>query len=350
MTMATAAIGPVAAPRRCLLAVPLSFYSFGKTLQQEFERQGFEVRLINDEYPASLLGKLLGRLRRPRLLRAITARRYRELLPATERFEVCLVVKGRGLGDDSIAYLRSIADRVIAYNFDSFGFHPSSLDWYRSVDAFCTFDIADAAAHGLPLVHLFSALPADAGAVGEKRFDLSLLMKNHSQRLAYADAVLSALPGLSSFTYIYEPNLFSFLIHFARYPRLYCKHWRNIHFKPLPYADFLRMLAASRITVDYAHPSQSGITIRCFEALSVGTHLITNNPRTASCDWFDGLAVAHYRPGDPAAALLSQVRTALDRPAIQRRRSVAQFVQDLLNAPNTRTADAVPQAQPGNTT
>ena len=55
------------------------------------------------------------------------------------------------------------------------------------------------------------------------------------------------------------------------------KYWKFIHFKALPYKEYTNALVNSNFTLDYSHPKQTGITIRCFEALSCQTKIITNN-------------------------------------------------------------------------
>lgn len=50
-----------------------------------------------------------------------------------------------------------------------------------------------------------------------------------------------------------------------------------IHFKTLSYDEYINVLNQSDFTIDYAHPKQTGITIRCFEAASCRTKIITNN-------------------------------------------------------------------------
>ena len=50
------------------------------------------------------------------------------------------------------------------------------------------------------------------------------------------------------------------------------------------YSDYMRQ---SIFTLDYSHPKQSGITMRCFEALSCKTKIITNNTNVLNDGLFD---------------------------------------------------------------
>ncbi|GLH74272.1 hypothetical protein GETHLI_27740 [Geothrix limicola] len=314
----------------CLLILPVGFYGFGKVLGQELERRGMDVVIENDEFPTNIFGKILGKLRLLTLLRWLTLRGYkRKYGVAREAFDLILIVKGRGVGCDMVAFLRTISRRVVGYNFDSFSFNPSPLDWMHEVDRFTTFDPVDAAHHGLPLVHLFSAFPVPRDPVS-KRYDISAIMKNHSQRLVYTDRVLTALRDRSRFIYIFEPNAFSFLLSFFRHPALYRKYWKDIHFKPLAYNDFFQILLESRCTVDYAHPLQTGLTIRCFEARSAGASLVTNNPHVLEHPSFREGEALHFPLHGDLAKLASDIVPLLGHNRTGEARTVAEFMSELL--------------------
>lgn len=319
------------AQRRCLLIAPLTFYSFHHILASSLERRGFSVDLINEEFPANPLGKVMGKLALP-LLRHSTLRGLKARLADRPSYDLVLIVKGRGLGKAALKYLRSRARRIVGYNFDSFDFNPSARDWHMLTDRYATFDIADAAQTGLPLVHLFSAASAAEVAPATRSHDISIIQRVHSDRLAHAERLLAALPpGWKPFVYLYESSRLMFLLGFLRQPRLYQRMWRHIFFRPLPYAEAMKALGASRVTFDYAHPQQSGITIRCFEAQSLGVAVLTNNRAAVESGIFESATIAHFTP----ETSLEEVRHLMEelgrnRPAA-RTRSVDIFLDDLLH-------------------
>ena len=317
------------ATRRCLLIAPLTFYSFHRTLAEGLERRGYCVDLINEEFPANPLGKVMGKLALP-LLRYTTLRGLKATLDNRPRYELVLIVKGRGLGKAALHYLRGKADRIVGYNFDSFNFNPSARDWHMLTDRYATFDIDDAAETGLPLVHLFSAVDA-APAPGSRRYDLSIVQRVHSDRLIHAELLLAALPtGWIPFVFLYESSRLLFLLGCLRQPLLYWRMWRHISFKPLPYARAMAALGSSRVTFDYAHPQQSGITVRCFEAQSLGAAILTNNKTAVESGLFASGAIAHLSR-DVDTADLGALLEALGRsePPVCMR-GIDQFLDELL--------------------
>lgn len=325
--------------KRCLLITPLTFYSFHRTLAAGLERRGYAVEILNDEFPANTLGKVLGKLALP-LLRRLTLRGLRARLEAQGSYDLVLIIKGRGLGPSALAYLRTKSRRIVGYNFDSFGFNPSPLDWHQLTERYATFDIRDAAERGIPLVHLFSA--AAPPESNERPYDISIIQRVHSERLVYTDVLLRSLPpGTRSFIFLYENSALTFAIGMLRRPRLYARLWPHISFKPLPYAQAMHILGRSRVTFDYAHPKQSGVTIRCFEAQSLGVAVMTNNHYAVNSGFFAPGSIAYLPTNADCAAAGALVMNLWRQRPEPRRRSLDEFLDDLL-----ADADAHPRPLP----
>lgn len=294
---------------------------------------GYVVETLNDEFPSNSFGKVLGKVALP-LLRTLTLRSLQRLLNVRPRYDLVLIIKGRGLGPEAIRYLKSRSERVVGYNFDSFRFNPSPLDWHRLTDRYCTFDIQDAQSWGLPLVHLFSAAPVPSNR--ERLYDLSIIQRVHSDRLAFAELILRALPyDARKFVFLYESSWLTFTLGLLRHPLLYVRLWPHISFKPLSHAKAMEILGSSRITFDYAHPLQSGVTIRCFEAQSLGVAILTNNEDAVRSGLFSPDSIA-YLPRDSdratASALISRL---LEQPGEPHCRSLGEFLDDLLSPPSS---------------
>ena len=126
------------------------------------------------------------------------------------------------------------------------------------------------------MIHLFSSIKTKKNTI-HKKYDISVIQKIHSNRLNFIHFVVNAMKDKSIFIYLYEVNLFSFFKNLLKNPFLYFKLRKYIHFEPLSYEEYVKLIKDSRFTLDVAHPKQSGITIRCFEALHLGTKIITNN-------------------------------------------------------------------------
>ena len=313
---------------RCLLIAPLTFYSFHRTVAQGLERCGYHVVTLNEEFPATSLGKVLGKLALP-LLRVTTLHGLKARLEGEDPFDLVLIIKGRGLGPAALRYLRTRASRIVGYNFDSFRFNPSPLDWHALTDRYATFDIVDAKSFGLPLVHLFSA-GTEISKAPVPSYDASIVMRIHSDRLVYVDQVMRALEGRPVYAFLYASSRLTFLLHMLRSPGSAFRLRRYISFKPLSYERAMEAIANSRATLDYAHPLQSGITVRCFEAIGMGVPVITNNPHVARADVFAGGSVATF-PLNGKRQELERVFAKFEGHVTEpEHRTTDEFIADLL--------------------
>lgn len=317
---------------RCLLILPRGFYGFAGVLARALETQGYATTVANDEYPESIFGKIISKLGLS-LSHRITRRVLTEQVLQGRSYDLILVIKGRGLDADTAALLRQHGRLVVGYHFDAFGFDRGPLRWRPQIERVCTFDYHDAQTEGLPLVELFTSLPP-APAKPTRRYRVSAVMRNHSQRLAYLDQVLRALDDADvqgeRFIYILEAHVFSFMANLLRHPLLYWKYRRHISRRALPYPDYVAAIADSELTIDYAHPRQTGITIRCFEALSAGTRIITNNASVRRSPWFAAEHAVVLAPGEAASALAAQLAALPPGPPPARRRGVDTFLHELI--------------------
>ena len=314
---------------RCLLIIPRTFYSMARVIQRALEQMGYAVTHANDEYPDNAVGKMLGKLDLP-IARTLTRRAYHRLGLCQQEWDLVVIFKGRGIGPELIADLRQVSRRIVGYHFDALAYDRACRRWPKAgVDRVSTFDYADAHAEGWPLVELFSTLspPDPKPAI---RYDISAILRNHSQRLGYVDEVLSIAGAERTFVAIFEKSILTFLWNFLRSPRLYWKWQKSIRFKPLPYDQYIATLESSALTIDFAHPRQTGLTIRCFEARATGTRIITNNPHAAISPLFDRRAVIVHQPGGDKASLQQALQNAAGHQPEPKARDPQQFLREVI--------------------
>jgi len=227
------------------------------------------------------------------------------------------------------------SDTVIGYNWDSFKYNEGPLKWYKNVTKYYTFDFDDACNYSLPVLELFSSLPPSSEPKVVK-YAVSGLFRNHSKRLEYLDKVLNSIKTSSAFIYIYEQNALTFTSNFIKNPVLYLKYWKHIHFKPLQYSKYLEALRLSEFTIDYAHPDQSGITMRCYESISMNTKIITNNLSIAKSPYFkDFNSIVFPLQGNPAQ-LVSRYNDYKAKPLKASYRSISDFINELISVEQIR--------------
>jgi hypothetical protein len=315
--------------KNCLLILPKSFYSFDKHLKNALVEFGYNVTIINDEYPEGTIGKIMGKLHIPLLL-PITRNVIEKRFIKNNQYDLVLIIKGRGISVPLIKQLKTVSTKVVGYNFDSFSYNPAAKKWYQQVDKYFTFDYRDAEKHSLPVIELFTSI---SNSLPNKKgdFELSAILRNHSERLSYTDRVLKIIKPKKFFIYIYEKNIFTFLINFINSPILYLKYFKYIKFTPLNYNEYINVLAQSDFTIDFAHPKQSGITIRCFEALSMKTKIITNNSYVNRNSHFNGKNTIIYNKESDIDAFKKMYKNIASKKIKEYRRTIEEFIEDLIN-------------------
>jgi hypothetical protein len=315
--------------KKCLIIMPSGFYSYPEFFCKAFLSLGYIPTISHDGYPNSIIGSIMGKIHIPLFL-TITDKVITEKFIKDETYDLILIIKGRGISVSLLQKLKQISPKIIGYNFDSFNYNKAPLLWFKFVNKYFTFDYRDAEDHNLPVVELFSSIP-DSLKTKTWRYEISAIGRNHSKRLQYIDEVLSNIAADKKFIYIYEQNIFTLCENFIRHPFLYIKYKKNIFLKSLPYKDFTEVLVNSNFIIDYAHPSQTGITIRCFEALSCQTKIITNNPFVNRYEQFNATNTIVFNNSSDKSIFKDQYDRIYNQVPLKHKRTIYNFITDLIS-------------------
>lgn len=291
------------------------------------EACGYAVTAANEEYPASIVAKVLSKLNVP-VVRWWTQRTITRRFLDGKRWDLVVIIKGRGVSLSLVTALRAHTTRIVGYQFDALAYDRGLDRWAPGVDRMATFDYRDAEARGWPVVELYSTQQPRAPTRDEP-YRLSAIMRMHSNRLAYVDQVVDALRPDSMFIYFFQKNIFEFASNFAKNPALYWKWRRHIHFVPLAYDAYLDALANSDFTIDYAHPKQTGATMRCFEALAMGVKIVSNNRWILRSRYFNDDNVVIF-DGDDRPGFLAAIARATGHRPVPIQRSPETFIRDVI--------------------
>src|SRR4051794_27750647 len=96
--------------KSCLLIAPLSFYSYSSYLQKSLMAAGYEVTVSNDEYPDSVFGKIMGKLKIPFLLKT-TRKIIKAKYVDGKSYDLVLINKGRGMSVRLIEDLKEVSPK-----------------------------------------------------------------------------------------------------------------------------------------------------------------------------------------------------------------------------------------------
>jgi hypothetical protein len=315
--------------KRCLLITQKRFHSLDKFLKDALIAKGFEVVVANDEYPESLLGRIMGKMQFP-LIFSNTYDYFVEHYLTGEKYDLAIIIKGRGVSEKLVKKMRESIPRIIGYNWDTFDYNPSALKWYKCVDKFYTFDYVDADKYSLPCLELYSALPANTETKTIK-YELSAIGRNYPDRLRYMHKVLTILKPSNVYIYLYENNIFELIINFFRNPALYIKYRKHISLKSLTHSEYQNIIRSSEFTIDYANQGQTGITMRCFESIKLKTRIITNNKYLKRSSYFNNTNSVIFNYSDSAEELMVACADCSSQPFKSKTRDINNFVDDLIS-------------------
>lgn len=271
--------------KKCLLIMPLDFYSMASQMQAALKKCGYETTLCNDRYPNTTLTKIMWKIGITKALYQKTYSYIKNHFLQTN-YDLCIIIKGYGVSTKLIDEIHKTCLVVIGYNFDSFAYNKRALKWYKRCDKFATFDYEDVVRYNLPLIELYSAIEI-LTPTEPKIYDLFVLQKVHSNRLKFLHKAITILNPQNAYIWLYESNRITAIKNFMHSPILYMKYSKYIHLTPMTYDKYSDYMRQSIFTLDYSHPKQSGITMRCFEALSCKTKIITNNTNVLNDGLFD---------------------------------------------------------------
>lgn len=309
---------------KILLITPFRFYGYSNNLRIAFENSGYEVSMMNDEFPVNDFGALLGYLNLE-LSRTLSRRAMRrKLMNDDVQYDMTFIIKGRGISVGLLEDLRRYSKRIVAYNFDSFGYFPHPLKWLKEVDEYHSFDFKDCEKYGLRRLDLYSSFN-DVELKNERKYAISAVVRNHTERVKFIDEILKKIDG-SIFVHIYEKSIVTLVLNFFTNPISMWRLRRHISLNPLPYEKYQEVIAGSVATIDYAHPKQTGLTIRCWEALSCGTKIVSNNKRLVAHEDFPNDSFLIWDSGTSE----KELKDFLESPTVQKQRTAKDFIFDLM--------------------
>ncbi len=302
------------------------FYLFEKVLVEALEKEGYQVTVASDVYPSRIMGQLLGKLFISIAYKFTYSYIVKNYLQ--NRYSLGLIIRGRGISSNLIHKMKESIPCVIGYNWDTFSFNKSPLKWLKYVDKYYTFDYEDAMRHNIPVLELFSAIPK---ALGQKyiKYNLAAIGKNYPGRLKYIDKVFSILKPESSFLHLHENNIFHMILNFIKNPVMYIKYWNYINLKPLTYNDYVEAISSAEFIVDYSNQGQAGITMRCFETISLQTKIITNNAFIFRSRYFSSENTVLFNLENETKILRTHVMFTR-APHISSVRTIRDFVTELI--------------------
>lgn len=274
----------------------ISNRNFGiqQMIQQTLEKKGAIVEFYDERPANTFFVKAAIRLNR-NLLGFYVNRYHRDLIARTahKKYDYIFFIRGEVFSYRNLQALLAAHPeaRSVVYHWDSIANNHNALNLLPLFDDKFTFDRTDSQRLGIGFLPLFYYDHYSRLNDGRKEFkhDLLFVGTAHSDRYRIIKNVASRFESLGKRCYIYF--FFQGKLMFYKY---YLQHKEarsikpsEVHYDSISNDDLLDLYRDSRIIVDVSHPKQTGLTLRCMEALGSARKLITTNRDIVNYDFYD---------------------------------------------------------------
>lgn len=262
-----------------LAIVGPSFFGYLDRLAERFHHRGVEADFIDERFANTASAKIFLRYTPQSVRNRAVAAHLRKIGDRiiTGGYSHVLIVSPEVVTPELVTRLRDAGLRVTRYGWDSIANKPRMARIDPLVDAIASFDPGDCAAHGFAMIPLYS----DTIATGEdppREIDILYCATVHSDRPGWLRDLMQvcAERGWSHRLMLFYHGRLLWLIRYGWNPTL----WRLfplISTTSFGRAALVDQTRRARIVLDIHHSCQTGLTMRTFEALSLGALVVSTN-------------------------------------------------------------------------
>lgn len=277
---------------KTILYLNHDFFIYDRAIAEELRKRGYEVLFRKFVRQAGFLDRRLCKKY------GITSRQYAanrcqasilsELTKKRQHVDVVLVTSGQAMTEDTLKQLHQMFPQAkFIWNlWDSIRQNDQFEVLEKYFDILISFDKIEARQYGFLYSPDFYIKEV---AAQQKKYDYCFVATYTEYRNSVLQDMLSRVGAKHNFIYLKEtPN--NRVIPTLR--RICSKEvkWlaeKNIYYKALEYDTMLEIFAQSRCIIDIAHPGQTGLSMRPFEAMAVKSKLLTTNETIRIYDFYD---------------------------------------------------------------
>jgi hypothetical protein len=316
-----------------VLFIGIGFYDYEASIVKQLRHYGAIVHAFFDRPAILRRGPSAAIMRRAGITPAFLVHRHEQRILRAIRGSTCdyvLIIKSIDLRPEFLAKLRDSQAQAtfILYQWDSLARLPGIERRLPFFDRVLTFDRKESVSRpGLEFRPLFYRDEARilASAEDDARVDLCFIGWLHSDRLGLVRRLQALAHGqrLTFFVYLYTGLFTCARLAFSG-------EARNVHFRPLGYAELMSFSSRASVIVDLPHPAQSGMTMRAIEAVGLGKKLLTTATDVLQYDFYTGDRVKLLSP-DQLNLDREFIRSAVPPlpESVRRRYSLERWLEDV---------------------
>jgi len=264
-----------------ILYLGIGFYDYDRAIIDKLTKEGASVTYYNLS-PINFVSRII--LHIPYFSKRWIEKYYNHLLmkylmKLKLSFNYIFVIKGENINQEHCIYLKKTqaSAKFILYLYDSVIRIKNINNIFSFFDKILSFDTEDVKKYGFIFRPTFFRPELLNYRKNKRTYDIAFVGFLHSDRLLLLQKIIDVFK---------ETNLNILFIVLSGYIQkakiLIRKKTRKndpikIITKPLNFNEYCNILSDSKCIIDIHHPLQSGLTMRCLDALAMGCFIITTN-------------------------------------------------------------------------
>lgn len=276
-----------------ILLVAARFFGIAEKIMQKMNEYGAVVDYYDERPDNTFFTKALIRLNR-NLISGRINRYYNSIIEETagRHYDYIFFIKGEAI---SAAQLKKLLDshpesKSIVYHWDSIARNSNALNLLNCFDYRFSFDREDCMKFDLRFLPLFYYDDyAEISDVPERfEYDLLFVGTAHSGRYSIIKTIREQLSQMNKevFSYFYFPGRIMFWKYLLQDKEARDIDRKDVHFTSISSDELLSLYRKSEAVIDINRARQSGLSLRCMEALGAKRKLVTTNADIVNYDFY----------------------------------------------------------------
>lgn len=255
------------------------FFGYLSDLAARMSAQNITATFYDERASNKLSHKIFVRFA-PYNIKELISKRHVDILIdriiAAESTHV-LLVSTENISPNAANRLKAAGIKVFLYMFDALANKDAARALLPEVTGVASFDPQDCLDYGFLPIPLFSAAPKEVPPP-EKIYDFLCCATLHSDRPTRLMELIHAINAREwrAKLMLFYHSRFLWMIRYANSPRV----WPLVSListQAFSQTNIAQEIQRARVAIDLHHGAQSGLTMRTFEALALGSILLTTN-------------------------------------------------------------------------
>lgn len=270
-----------------VIFLSVNFFGYEESIRNVISENGYECELIYSEPKYSVFDSVIKKLNKKWYIKKSEKYIYKKI----NDIDICdyLIINFspnlsiKSLEDFRLKFPNA---KIIYYIWDSVANFPNVLNIAKCCDKVYSFDRNDCEKYGYNFLPLFYSKTYKKENIF-KEYDYSMIFSIYPKKIFNYKLLNNAIPlDKRFFKYIYVPRKMFYYYKFF-FPEFKIIKKSDVKFKPLDRQAVYEKFRSSKVTIDCPLENQCGLTMRTFEALSLGIKIITTNSDIMNYEFYN---------------------------------------------------------------